>query len=703
MDTPRLWIEGPVDDLRRWMTFYGTFSIQITTDMDDLGFLVPCADLITELRFWNFVQIGDASAMAALTAVNLIEHSPPSADAVLPSLPMLRNLVLFGQHDLAPLRECHALRELTLDRTRLKDLQALPALPLMERLVLKYRAVRSLAGLERQVGLRSLGLTQVMPTDETGTDVLTRRFGFNDVHRLVAYTPSHARKIGQLDIELQVDRARALDAGRASTYAAEVTPTCPACVVLLVDRSASAEMRFCIDFRVIADPNAPPHHIDEHFGQGPDGDVPIGQAITDAVNSFLRSLAARCVVDDEIRHDVHVGLIEYGTRVGSAWSGALAGRDLVPIADIARHPLREDAGGATWLEFEHDGATPMGEAFERAHDLVAKWADAHPDSFPPIVINLTAGKPTGDDLSRHAWAIRSISTRDGSTLLCTVERNTDWACPFWAAGERSLKYLLASPLPPPFKDAAVQSGYPIPDGMRSFLRDACAADFVNALHIFTAIPGLPRDAAAISHPLPPEPYDPDDLREALEPLGDGLPVPYEWKPSRLRGPMTEQLFWKAIAASRRDLLDPEEQSERLVRVLRQLKEEDIVEFDRLLQARINDAYSWDLWAVAFIAQGGCSDDGFEYFCCWLIAQGQAYFEAALKSPAAAARRIQPGESAELEPLLYVALEAWRERTERDEDDETFAPVERVEPRGEPWEEEDLPRLFPKLVKRFASA
>ena len=37
---------------------------------------------------------------------------------------------------------------------------------------------------------------------------------------------------------------------------------------------------------------------------------------------------------------------------------------------------------------------------------------------------------------------------------------------------------------------------------------------------------------------------------------------------------------------------------------------------------MDDSYRWDLWGAAYLANGGCSDDGFDYFRGWLIGQGR---------------------------------------------------------------------------------
>lgn len=50
---------------------------------------------------------------------------------------------------------------------------------------------------------------------------------------------------------------------------------------------------------------------------------------------------------------------------------------------------------------------------------------------------------------------------------------------------------------------------------------------------------------------------------------------------------------------------------------------EIVAFQRALDDRLAESYTWDLWAAAYIINGGCSDDGFDYFRGWLIALGRA--------------------------------------------------------------------------------
>ena len=45
-----------------------------------------------------------------------------------------------------------------------------------------------------------------------------------------------------------------------------------------------------------------------------------------------------------------------------------------------------------------------------------------------------------------------------------------------------------------------------------------------------------------------------------------------------------------------------------------------------------EAHDWNLWGAAYLMKGGCSDDAFDYFRGWLVAQGRRTWERALRDP-----------------------------------------------------------------------
>jgi hypothetical protein len=194
-------------------------------------------------------------------------------------------------------------------------------------------------------------------------------------------------------------------------YTAEISRTNPTCFVFLVDQSAS-----------MSDPIG--------------GEVPQKKAdvVADAINRLLTELAIKCAKEEGVRDYFHVAVIGYGSSVGSAFSGALAGRDLVLLSEIADNPARvedrikkvsDGAGGLVettvafplWMDPVAGGGTPMNRALKYAETLVVGWTEQYPRGFPPLVINLTDGESTDGPPTESASAVASHATADGAVLL----------------------------------------------------------------------------------------------------------------------------------------------------------------------------------------------------------------------------------------------------------------------------------------------
>jgi hypothetical protein len=124
----------------------------------------------------------------------------------------------------------------------------------------------------------------------------------------------------------------------------------------------------------------------------------------------------------------------------------------------------------------------------------------------------------------------------------------------------------------------------------------------------------------------------------------------------------------------------------------------LIGFQRKLDRCMAASYTWELWAVAYIINGGCSDDGFEYFRGWLIARGRKRFEAALRGAERAADGVEPGEICECESIAYAAREVYERKT--GEPMPETAVMRTARPSGKDWDEADLWTLYPRLKKRF---
>ena len=97
--------------------------------------------------------------------------------------------------------------------------------------------------------------------------------------------------------------------------------------------------------------------------------------------------------------------------------------------------------------------------------------------------------------------------------------------------------------------------------------------------------------------------------------------------------MDAESFWKVIQqAKRASHGEIAQQVEFLTQKLEQLSVDDIIAFERLFIQFMDESYHADLWGAAYLINGGCSDDGFDYFRGWLIAQGEKAFAAAIQNP-----------------------------------------------------------------------
>ncbi len=156
-------------------------------------------------------------------------------------------------------------------------------------------------------------------------------------------------------------------------------------------------------------------------------------------------------------------------------------------------------------------------------------------------------------------------------------------------------------------------------------------------------------------------------------------------------------FWQFIETAKAGN-DTEARVDGLRAALGGLSAVELQSFQNHYDERIAESYRWDLWAAAYIINGGCSDDGFRYFRDWLISEGRIVFEAALKDPDSLADlpHIDP---AELESFGYVALDL--------HDEKRAGAMQREfsggagDPAGEPWSEEAVGELLPRLDAKYA--
>ncbi|GIW91337.1 MAG: hypothetical protein KatS3mg109_1769 [Pirellulaceae bacterium] len=271
-------------------------------------------------------------------------------------------------------------------------------------------------------------------------------------------------------------------------YTAEISRANPSCFLFLIDQSGSM---------------ADPFGAAETTRTKADG-------VADAINRLLQNLVIKCAKEEGVRDYYYVGVIGYGAQVGPAFSGPLAGTELVPISEVGNLPARieertkkvdDGAGGLvdqrirfpSWFDPVANGGTPMCQALGVAHRILQGWLSQHPACFPPIVINITDGEATDGDPRGPADALRRLSSNDGEVLLFNLHLSSQRAAPIEFPDSEDglpdqfarLLFRISSPLPAYMRSIAQQEGYRVSEETRGFVFNADMVAVIRFLDIGT--------------------------------------------------------------------------------------------------------------------------------------------------------------------------------------------------------------------------
>jgi hypothetical protein len=272
-------------------------------------------------------------------------------------------------------------------------------------------------------------------------------------------------------------------------YTASIRRTNPACILFLIDQSGS---------------------MDEDFG----GQLKTKKSvvIADSVNRLLQNLILRSAKAGGVRDYFHVGVIGYGHTIEAGFGGEVGKELLVPISKLGDHPKRvetrkkmipDGAGGVIeqtikfpiWFEPEANGKTPMCEALAAAGLAVKGFVDRYPKSYPPMVLNLTDGRPSDGNPLDNARRIRKIWTSDGATLLFNLLLSSGEGVPSYFLSDEGLLadvyskllFRMSSELPPKLMEAARSEGFQVAPKARGVVYNADPTAVVRFLDIGTRV------------------------------------------------------------------------------------------------------------------------------------------------------------------------------------------------------------------------
>ncbi len=239
----------------------------------------------------------------------------------------------------------------------------------------------------------------------------------------------------------------------------------------------------------------------------------------EAVNGCLRELVLRCTSTDDdgetiIRNRSEVAAIGYGDSVINMWETLIPGKTILNIEDLTTNyfdiqtrkniislgegeEVEVEEEYPRWIKPIASGSTPMGEAFDRAYEIALDWVKSQPESFPPILINITDGEPNNQVLAReNAVKFSSVKTCDGSALIFNIHITSSQATPVILPSnsaelpnhDRNAHFLfdISSPLPELMLSAAQNVGCKVKGGSRALAYNADPDTLVKLLNIGSA-------------------------------------------------------------------------------------------------------------------------------------------------------------------------------------------------------------------------
>ncbi|MGP6220820.1 VWA domain-containing protein [Caldiplasma sukawensis] len=268
------------------------------------------------------------------------------------------------------------------------------------------------------------------------------------------------------------------------TYEAEISRRNPGLFVFLLDQSRSMSHKMA------------------------GGNDSKAKEASNAINSQINELINRCTKADGIRPYFDVAVIGYGFKSGQA--GGLISDHPISISEMEKHVIRtekrktvidgEEIEIETPIWFEPAAAydTPMVKALMMAEEWIDSWIKEHPDSFPPVLINISDGGASDGDPTKIAEDIMKLSTNDGNVMIwnCHLSENSSEKKIIFPVDVAEVKsadkhseqmFNMSTVIPESMMAIAREEYSDVRNGSRAYAYNASLEDLIKLLDIGTRV------------------------------------------------------------------------------------------------------------------------------------------------------------------------------------------------------------------------
>lgn len=219
-----------------------------------------------------------------------------------------------------------------------------------------------------------------------------------------------------------------------------------------------------------------------------------------AVNRVIAEIITACTVGDEIRDRCYVAAIGYGNGVNLVFLDKVSELAKNTNTTTVKKKVSDGAGGLVevneivriFVKDTASGGTPMAEAFQQAYQGVEKFISNNPNSFPPIVINITDGEPDSIDIAAtKANKLAQLETTDGNVIVMNAHISTASAGKIELPGNNTgfsgnkfanFLFDISTELPDTLASRAKEVGFNVEAGARGFVFNADAETLIRILN-----------------------------------------------------------------------------------------------------------------------------------------------------------------------------------------------------------------------------
>jgi hypothetical protein len=146
-----------------------------------------------------------------------------------------------------------------------------------------------------------------------------------------------------------------------------------------------------------------------------------------------------------------------------------------------------------WFEPLARGDTPMCQALSTARRWLEQFILDHPESYPPLVLNITDGEANDGNPENYSKDVRELATSDGQVLMFNAHVSNQGEQPVcYPNSERELQdpfakmlFRISSTLPPKMQECVRREGYAVSPTTRGFVFNADLVSVIQFLDMGT--------------------------------------------------------------------------------------------------------------------------------------------------------------------------------------------------------------------------